>query len=318
MNSELLVYQIPQKNTRYWRYRNGSLVPREHLRFTVTDFRLSSLQAKRSQPSQDIERKRPTQEALERIFLEHRFWVAAHVSGNLTSRDIEKAMSYEDLAFLRRISAADFFDAFSRANLSYLDLQGICLHYDALDYANLAHCNLTKSSLLNVSLTHADLTETVLAEANLHNSKFENAILRGADLHRADLRLADLRKVDLSGANLQDAQLHRAKLTGAKMNNIVGLSSIPRIEHLDKKIWDRIQHHPSALNITKWHLDETTHCRAGWAIHLAGKAGYSLENEYGPETAGSLIYGVSTGSVPDFFLSRELTLADIRRAAEGE
>jgi len=28
-----------------------------------------------------------------------------------------------------------------------------------------------------------------------------------------------------------------------------------------------------------WHTCNTTHCRAGWIVHLAGKEGYELEKE---------------------------------------
>ena len=40
-----------------------------------------------------------------------------------------------------------------------------------------------------------------------------------------------------------------------------------------------------------WHACETTHCRAGWAIHLAGKAGYDLEKKTrDPAIAGRMIF----------------------------
>jgi len=78
------------------------------------------------------------------------------------------------------------------------------------------------------------------------------------------------------------------------------------------------------LDMTDWHSSErtvpicgSTHCRAGWAIHLAGEAGYALEDKVGPHAAGALIYLRSTGRpVPNFFTSREDALADIRRCTE--
>jgi hypothetical protein len=67
-----------------------------------------------------------------------------------------------------------------------------------------------------------------------------------------------------------------------------------------------------------WHVCETTHCRAGWAILLAGKAGYELEAKLGSaELAGVAIYRASTGRVPYFFDTTERALADIRRCAES-
>ncbi len=73
---------------------------------------------------------------------------------------------------------------------------------------------------------------------------------------------------------------------------------------------------PGALNMRTWHLCETTHCRAGWAIALAGKDGADLESKVGPAVAGALIYAVSTGrKVPNFYATNEEALADIRACA---
>ena len=67
-----------------------------------------------------------------------------------------------------------------------------------------------------------------------------------------------------------------------------------------------------------WHLCGTTHCRAGWAIHLAGAAGYALEDRIGSSAAGALIYAASRPElpVPDFFASDEDALADLREHAK--
>jgi hypothetical protein len=69
-----------------------------------------------------------------------------------------------------------------------------------------------------------------------------------------------------------------------------------------------------------WHDEScrTTHCRAGWAIHLAGAAGYALEKQHGPQRAGAMLYRASTGRAPHFFASNERALEDIRRCAELE
>jgi hypothetical protein len=68
-----------------------------------------------------------------------------------------------------------------------------------------------------------------------------------------------------------------------------------------------------------WHTCDTTHCRAGWAIHLAGDAGRTLEERVGPSTAGALIYLRSGAErVPDFHCSDEAARADIVACAEAE
>jgi hypothetical protein len=68
--------------------------------------------------------------------------------------------------------------------------------------------------------------------------------------------------------------------------------------------------------MSSWHSCETTHCRAGWAIHLAGEAGYALEREFDSLRAGRMIYLASTGRAPHFFGTNEATLADLKRCAE--
>jgi hypothetical protein len=65
----------------------------------------------------------------------------------------------------------------------------------------------------------------------------------------------------------------------------------------------------------------TTHCRAGWAIHLAGREGYDLERRTSSYLAGRLIYEASRPGVacPNFFAPNEDAMADLRKcAAEGK
>ena len=68
----------------------------------------------------------------------------------------------------------------------------------------------------------------------------------------------------------------------------------------------------------RWHTCETTHCRAGWAIALAGDAGAALEKTLGSGGAGALIYAKAYPDlrIPNFYTSNELALEDIRSRAE--
>jgi hypothetical protein len=49
-----------------------------------------------------------------------------------------------------------------------------------------------------------------------------------------------------------------------------------------------------------WHRCATTHCIAGWAVHLAGPEGYKLEKSLvdlgGAGTAGAILLGVEAAS----------------------
>jgi hypothetical protein len=67
------------------------------------------------------------------------------------------------------------------------------------------------------------------------------------------------------------------------------------------------------------HSCETTHCLAGWTVHLAGKKGYALENRVGWQVAATLIHRKSRPDAPlPFYLaSHEAATAYIKaRAAE--
>ena len=67
-----------------------------------------------------------------------------------------------------------------------------------------------------------------------------------------------------------------------------------------------------------WHSCETTHCRAGWAVHLAGPAGYALEKATSPVFAAQQIYKASGYEISPvrFFDDNEKALADMKRLAE--
>jgi hypothetical protein len=89
---------------------------------------------------------------------------------------------------------------------------------------------------------------------------------------------------------------------------------VPVISDLDTKMAD-VCSRPDALDMARWHTCKTTHCRAGWAITLAGEAGKKLEEEHGSRRAGAMIYRASTGRAPHFFASNEAALRDIQECA---
>ncbi len=132
--------------------------------------------------------------------------------------------------------------------------------------------------------------------AVIFNHNVEGATMRDA------VRAALVADADLSGANLRDADLSGA--------------SVPVVADLDRKMLEAVSK-PGALDMGTWHSCSTTHCRAGWAITLAGKEGLELEARLGPAVAGALIYSASTGRrVPDFYATDEAAMEDIKRCAE--
>lgn len=162
----------------------------------------------------------------------------------------------------------------------------------------------------------ADLIGADLAGANLRDADLRSAHLSGADLSGANFSGADLSGADLRGADFSGANLAGANLRDAGLFDTIGLPTAPAIAHLDTKILAAIEA-GGMLDMSRWHTCDTTHCRAGWAIHLAGKAGAELEAATSPYLAGKLIYEASRPGVPapDFFATDGKALEDIIRCA---
>jgi hypothetical protein len=143
---------------------------------------------------------------------------------------------------------------------------------------------------------------------------------------------------DLRGANLGDANLGGARNTGAappmlepetheqwmacreeeRKDPILRVRrsresaiayrathpGVPVVEQLNQKMLGAVTSAPESFDMGSWHGQTpcgTTHCRAGYAVHLAGEAGYALERSFGgTECAGRAIYLASEGFVPHF------------------
>lgn len=164
-----------------------------------------------------------------------------------------------------------------------------------------------------------NLTGAVLRGANLTGAVLTGANLTDADLTGANLTGANLRGAILRGAVLRDANLTDADLRGADLRGAEGLPPVPTVAHIDAAILAAVEGDAARgeLDMDNWHSCETTHCRAGWAIVLAGEAGQALEDRVGPESAGVLIYAASRPGVPvpNFFASTANALADLRECA---
>jgi hypothetical protein len=131
--------------------------------------------------------------------------------------------------------------------------------------------------------------------ADLRGADLREADLRRASLRGADLRGADLRGADLRGADLREADLRRASLSGAKIDGFAIATpeeAAPRIRAVAQAALET----PDALNMGDWHTCETTHCIAGWAVHLAGDEGKALEEKFGTANAGLVLLGSEAAS----------------------
>jgi uncharacterized protein YjbI with pentapeptide repeats len=172
----------------------------------------------------------------------------------------------------------------------------------------------------------ADLSDAYLSGADL-----SGANLRGANLSGADLRGADLSGANLRGADLRDAYLRGADLSGANLREI--LETVPLIPNIDAAILAAIEANKAkgtnGLDMGSWHgkegVDETnwcgtTHCRAGYAVCLAGKEGFDLEKQYGTPMTATLLYMKSTpdAALPSFYCTDDEAMADIRARAAAQ
>ena len=73
--------------------------------------------------------------------------------------------------------------------------------------------------------------------------------------------------------------------------------------------------------MAEWHTCETTHCRAGWVVALAGEDGKELELQIGTLLAAMVIYRASSDikvSPSAFYFSDEEALKDMKRCADLE
>ena len=98
----------------------------------------------------------------------------------------------------------------------------------------------------------------------------------------------------------------------------LGCPDVPRIENIHQAVYAAVSQ-PRALDMSAWHTCETTHCRAGWVVTLAGEAGKRLEEFHNAELAATLIYAASGYLInPARFYDNNIeAMEDMRRLAES-
>jgi len=165
--------------------------------------------------------------------------------------------------------------------------------------------NLSEADLSGAVLSGADLSGANLSEADL-----SGAVLSGADLSGAVLRGAVLRGAVLIGADVRGADVRRADLRGAT-GLLIAADASDRLKAVAAAALQ-----PDALEMSAWHKCGTTHCIAGWAIHLAGEPGRLMESIMGPEFAGLLLLG--TEAHQHFHDSNERALEYLREVVADD
>ncbi|CAM8813113.1 Pentapeptide repeat-containing protein [Burkholderia pseudomallei] len=200
----------------------------------------------------------------------------------------------------------------SGSDLRDSNLRGSDLRGSNLRGSDLSGSNLRDSNLRGSNLRDSDLRGSNLSDSNLRDSNLRGSNLRGSDLRGSDLRGSDLRGSDLSGSNLSGSNLSGSNLSG-----------VPKIPNIHQAVFAAASK-PCALDMGQWHACETTHCRAGWVVTLAGDGGKALEWAMGTPTAATLIYLASDPDrwknerLPDFYCGNDDALADMKRMADEE
>ena len=250
-------------------------------------------------------------ERLKQILELHKKWLDDEEGGERAD------LSWANLSEAN-LSKADL----SKANLSEADLSKADLSWADLSWANLSKADLSEADLSEADLSEADLSWANLSKANLSEANLSWANLSEANLSWANLSEANLSWADLSWANLSEANLSEANLSEANLNWAdLNWADVPEVPGLCKAILEAVEAEPKLFNMSTYHTETpcgTTHCMAGWAVHLAGEQGYALEKKIGPNAAGALIFAKSHGKVPYFYGSNDVALEWLRNNAEPE
>ncbi len=110
-------------------------------------------------------------------------------------------------------------------------------------------------------------------------------------------------------------------MEAGEVNN--GPPPTPTIPNIHSTIFSAASQ-PKALDMGDWHTCEKTHCRAGWAVALAGEAGFALERFYGGVGSGTTLAAMMIYDASDpafkinpcrFFDDNAAALADMATLA---
>jgi hypothetical protein len=110
------------------------------------------------------------------------------------------------------------------------------------------------------------------------------------------------------------------QINKADLKAVAGNLEIPTIPSIHQRVLEAVTQ-PNSLAMDAWHTCETTHCRAGWVVVLAGEAGKELEEKTSTAFAALQIYKKSSEisvSPTQFYKNNEEAMADIVRCAELE
>jgi hypothetical protein len=104
-----------------------------------------------------------------------------------------------------------------------------------------------------------------LSFLSLWSEDFRNSNLRHVNFTGADLTYTKFSGADLSYVNFTNAKLSGADLSGAKLEGAIGLATKEEEMAEAQRILRILENPANSLDMSDWHLCETTHCLAGWS-----------------------------------------------------
>lgn len=184
------------------------------------------------------------------------------------------------------------------------------VHLENFDFGKIRiqDLHLVDQTFINCNFSKVAFFDTTASRCKFINCNF----------YEADFGCNAFTDCDFSRSNFTNAMMTDCNFTGSVFYGATLPVEVPVVENLDLEIYEAIVAGLGNLSMSSWHSMScnTTHCRAGWAIVLAGDEGWKLEDKVGAALAGTLIYAASSGApIPNFYDNSKTALEDIAKRA---
>lgn len=223
-------------------------------------------------------------------------------------------------------------DEGERADFECWDFNNVRIEGRDLRHARFNRTRLQCTTFVNCDLSNTRFYSaageyTVFHQCNLGNALFDDAMLPRSSFDCSDLISTrfygtNLRRASFSGTRLINVDFHGAQVQHASLTSSDCLKTprdLPIVRDASTRLLEVaqtvLQDSDLRLCMSEWHTCHSTHCIAGWAIHLAGPLGELLEAEFGPANAGLFLLGPEAAS--HFFVDEEAALDFLHRIAHG-
>lgn len=190
------------------------------------------------------------------------------------------------------------------------------------------NCDFTDSAVswskfLSCCFSDCVFVNSLCNEVSLDNSRFDNC-----NFYKANLNHSSFLNCTINGGNFVEAELSDVIVKGSDLLGPESAQSLinkgittfpPSVDFIHQKVLHNAK--IGGLDMGDFHTCDTTHCIAGWAIHLAGDKGYYAEQKLDPENAGAMIYLASDRQlekIPNFYTDDESAMRELEYLAAKE